>query len=177
MLLTFLVSTKVERYITCATDVKFVDSPSKHLRILFKGGKNDLYTEGAERIVAANPDEPFCCPVRFTENYFRFLGGSYDGYLVPVGRPDYTPDPTKPLHYSLALEDLRRLLTDLGYDGKLFGEHSGKRGGASAAVGNGMDMETLQRLGRWRSTTVPAKYVDLDTNSRIEMSKKLQKKF
>ena len=144
---------------------------------MFKNGKNDYYSEGAERIVAANLEEPTYCPVNFTQNYFMFLGGSYNGYLVPVSQPNFSPDPKKGLHYSLALEDLRRLLTELGYDGKLYGEHSGKRGGASAAVENGLDMESLQRLGRWRSTSVPAKYVDLATSSRIEMSKMLQKKF
>ena len=50
--------------------------PSPHLRILFKGGKNDQYTEGGERVVALNPDFK-CCHVQLTLNYFRFLGPSY----------------------------------------------------------------------------------------------------
>ena len=61
------------------TDVIFADSPSRHLRIMFKNGKNDYYSEGAERIVAANLEEPTYCPVNFTQNYFMFLGGSYNG--------------------------------------------------------------------------------------------------
>ena len=159
------------------TDVLFADSPGLHLRILFKGGKNDQYSEGAERIVAANSEEPRYCPVKFTQIYFMYLGAGYNGFLVPSSSPNFSPDPLKAVPYTGALEDLRHLLNDLGHDGKLFGEHSGKRGGATAAAENGMDMDTLKRFGRWQSTSMPAKYVDLATTSRIQMSKLLQKKF
>jgi hypothetical protein len=155
-------------------DVRFGDLPSLHLKVLFKGGKNDQYSEGAERIVAAYPDEDRYCPVSLTRNYFQFLGSEFTGFLVPACRPNLLPDPLKPLPYSGALDDLRRLLNELGYDGKLFGEHSGKRGGSTQAVENGMDLETLKRLGGWRSPAMPAKYVDLAVTSRIQMSKKMQ---
>ena len=159
------------------TDVVFCEKPSLHLRIMFKDGKNDFYSEGAERIVAARLGRGAYCPVEFTQNYFCFLGSGYNGYLVPSCLPNARPNPLKNLLYPAALEDLRRLLTDLGHDSRLYGEHSGKRGGATSAVENGMDMETLQRFGRWRSPSVPAKYVDLGTSARIAMSKVLQKKF
>ena len=74
------------------------------------------------------------------------------------------------------MEDLRNLLETLGIEGR-YGEHSGKRGGASQAAENGMPAATLKRLGGWKSDFVPQKYVDLTVRSRIEMSKMLQKKF
>ena len=158
------------------TDVLFAEKPSLHLRVMFKDGKNDYYSEGAERVVAANPQEPRYCPVQLTQNYFEFLGGGFNGFLVPSCLPNTGPDPSKSVPYNGALEDLRNLLNDLGHDGKRYGEHSGKRGGATVAVENGMDMETLKRFGRWRSADVPSKYVDLGTKSRIEMSKLLQRR-
>ena len=141
-----------------------------------KGAKNDQYSEGSERIVAAFLDEERYCPVNLTRNYFQFLGSGFSGYLVPASRPNFLPDPSKSVPYTGALEDLRRLLDDLGHDGKLFGEHSGKCGGSTQAAENGMDMETLKRLGGWRSTAMPAKYVDLAINSRIELSRRMQKR-
>ena len=156
-------------------DVRFGALPSPHLRVLFKGGKNDQYSEGAERIIAAFPEEKRYCPLGLTRNYFQYLGAGHTGFLVPACCPDLTPDPSKSVPYSGALDDLRKLLNELGYDGKLFGEHSGKRGGATQAVENGMDLETLKRLGGWRSPAMPAKYVDLAIPSRIEISKKMQK--
>ena len=96
---------------------------------MFKDGKNDFYSEGAERIVAARLGRGAYCPVEFTKNYFCFLGSGYNGYLVPSCLPNARPNPLKNLLYPAALEDLRRLLTDLGHDSRLYGEHSGKRGG------------------------------------------------
>ena len=127
--------------------------------------------------MAANPAENRYCPVALTQNYFVYLGSGFNGYLVPLCGPTGQANPEKAVLYPTALEDLRKVLTELGHDGRLYGEHSGKRGGATAAVANGMDMETLKRLGRWRSPNVPAKYVDLGANARIDMSKLLQKKF
>ncbi|EFX70264.1 hypothetical protein DAPPUDRAFT_112895 [Daphnia pulex] len=117
-------------------DVIYESSTSPHLKIIFKGGKNDQYSEGSERVVAAHPDSQFC-PVKLTINYFQFLGPSYVGYLVPSCTPQNKPNPEKAVHYSGALSDLKKLLTSLGYDSSLYGEHSGKRGGAISAAANG----------------------------------------
>jgi hypothetical protein len=65
---------------------------------------------------------------------------------------------------------MKKLMTLLGYDAKLYGEHSGKRGGATAAANNGATDKQLKRLGGWRSDAMPAKYVDLSISSRLSMS-------
>jgi hypothetical protein len=101
-------------------DVVYESSPSPHLKIIFEGGKNDLYSEGSERIVAANPNSQ-SCPVQLMINYFQFLGPSYTGYLVPSCTPKKKPNPDKAVPYSEALSDLKKLLTSLGYDSSLYG--------------------------------------------------------
>jgi hypothetical protein len=65
---------------------------------------------------------------------------------------------------------MKKLMTLLGYDAKLYGEHSGKRGEATAAANNGATDKQLKRLGGWRSDAMPAKYVDLSISSRLSMS-------
>ena len=155
-------------------DVIYDDHPSPHLKILFKGGKNDQYSEGSERIVASNPNEKRC-PVKLTLHYFQFLGSSYSGYLVPACTPKNTPSSEKAVPYSGALSDLKKLMESLGYDAKLYGEHSGKRGGATIAAAHGATDKQLKRLGGWRSDAMPAKYVDLSIPSRISLSELLQK--
>ena len=67
-------------------------------------------------------------------------------------------------------------MTSLGFDAQLYGEHSGKRGAATQAAENGMDSDSLQRLGGWRSEQMAAKYVDQSTESKIKLSKMLQKR-
>ncbi|XP_032794773.2 uncharacterized protein LOC116931313 [Daphnia magna] len=156
-------------------DVIYKSSPSPHLQILFQGGKNDQYSEGSERIVASNINEEIC-PVKLTLNYFQFLGPSYSGCLVPLCTAKNVPNPVKPVPYSSALSDLKKLLQSLGCDPKLYGEHSGKRGGATAAAAHGATESQLKRLGGWRSDVMPSKYVDLSLSSRISMSQLLQNK-
>ena len=146
--------------------VIYKSSPSPHLQILFQGGKNDQYSEGSKRIVASNINEEIC-PVKLTLNYFQFLGPSYSGCLVFLCTAKNVPNPVKPVPYSSALSDLKKLLQSFGCDPKLYGEHSGKRGGATESQ--------LKRLGGWRSDVMPSKYVDLSLPSRISMSQLLQK--
>ena len=74
-------------------EVIFCNNPSKHLQITFKGGKNDLFSEGGLRVVAGNLEEPRYCPVELTAHYFRFLGSNHLGYLVPACTPTNKPDP------------------------------------------------------------------------------------
>ena len=154
-------------------DVVYDPLPSPHLRVLFKGGKNDQYSEGGERVVASNSDANYC-PVRLTLNYFQFLGPNYVGYLVPSCNAKNAPNPEKPVQYSTALSDLKKLLTLLGYDASLYGEHSGKRGGATTVAANGATDQQLKRMGGWRSDAIPAKYVDLSVSTRLSMSRLLQ---
>jgi hypothetical protein len=136
-------------------DVVYKSTPSPHLKILFKGEKNDQYSEGSERIVASNPDDNIC-PVKLTINYFQFLGPTYTGYMVPSCRPKKTSNPNKAVPYSGALSDMKKLMSTLGYDATLYGEHSGKRGGATAAAANRATENQLKRLGDWRSDTMAA---------------------
>ena len=51
-----------------------------------------------------------------------------------------------------------------------------KGGGATLAAENGMSKDDLQRFGNWRSPLMASKYVDLSSQTRINLSKKLQQK-
>jgi hypothetical protein len=69
-------------------------------------------------------------------------------------------DPDETVAYSGALTDMKKLMDSLGFEGKLYGEHSGKRGGATTSVAHGATEKQLKRLRGWRSDAMPAKYVD-----------------
>ena len=147
--------------------------PQPHLVVKFVGGKSDLFSEGSERVVCGHNPPSCYCPVKLTELYFRKLGHDYSGYLVPRSRSvpgSVVADPEHPVSYTTALQDLRELLTQLGCNSSEYGEHSGKRGGASAAAASGISADALQRLGQWRSTRMPLKYTDLDTSNRLKLS-------
>ena len=123
------------------------------------------------------PDEPAICPVLLTKQYLQRLAypntiGSYVGNLQP--RIHYEcknkiqiPLPTQLISYSSCLEDSRRLLTELGIEGR-FGEHSGRRGGATAAASHGASLQDVQQLGQWKSAECASKYVDQNEEQKIK---------
>ena len=84
-----------------------------------------------------------------------------------------TATPAK-LRYTTAKEDLQKLLHELGYDAKQFGEHSGKRGGATAAAASGATAAEIKLLGRWRSDATPHLYVDASVPKQLRLSQYLQ---
>ena len=63
----------------------------------------------------------------------------------------------------------------MGYDGKLYGEHSGKIDGVTTAAAHGETEKQLKPLGFWPSNVMPAQYVDLSISSRLSMSELLEK--
>jgi hypothetical protein len=137
------------------------------------------YREGGQRLISSNLQHPRYCPVLLTRLYFRRLGDSCltdssNSYLVPRTQRQTSghlvADCSRPLSYSTAMEDLRSLLTKLGYCASLYTEHSGKRGGATTAAERGMSEADLQRLGGWKSRAMAAKYTDASVERRLKMS-------
>ena len=155
--------------------LKFIQEPSPHLIVNFTGGKTQKFNDSDERIVAADFTNPRFCPIKLTQNYLMFLGSRHTGYLVPACDPKGNPDQNKFVPYTNCLDDLKKLLKTLNIEGR-FGEHSAKRGAATQAAENGMNLETLRRFGGWKSESVPVKYVERSITSKIEMSKMLQKR-
>ncbi len=159
------------------SSLKFVMRPEKHMLITFGKLKNDQYSEGSTKLVASNLSSTKYCPVLLTQLYLERLGVGYRGYLIPRVRLDLCKiqqaDGSVPLSYTTALEDFRDLLTLLGENASSYSEHSGKRGGASAAAEAGMSATELQRFGGWRSANMAAKYTDLSVNTRLKLSRKL----
>ena len=70
------------------------------------------------------------------------------------------PDPLTPLSYNTALRDLRSALSTIGIDPSGYGEHSGRRGGTTAAAAKGATVNELMIQGRWRSESMPRLYTD-----------------
>ncbi len=54
-----------------------------------------------------------------------------------------------------------------------YGEHSGKRVGASEAASADLSLQDLHRIGEWFSQTMPAKYTDMTTEKRIRLASNL----
>jgi hypothetical protein len=158
--------------------ITFGSHPIRHMKIFFVGVKNDLFSEGGEKVISANLTDPKFCPVNLTQHYLQYLGSSYFGSMLPNCDPK---NPCRPLSgsricYSNALKDLKALLSRLGYERLRVREHSAKRGGASHAANSGMSKDDLQRLGGWKSIDMPSRYVDMSLSTRLTLSQTLLKR-
>ncbi len=105
----------------------------------------------------------------------EYLGLTHGGSLQPNCKPghSHTPHPTKAIIYSLALQDLRNVITTAGHDGTLYSEHSNKRGGATYAARSGMCEETIREIGNWKNVKTARLYVDQNTPMRQKRNSKL----
>jgi len=68
---------------------------------------------------------------------------------------------------------LRDLITELGYDGNEFSEHSHKRGAASESSSAGISETDIQEQGNWKSLATTRKYIDQSDTRSLSFTKKL----
>ena len=134
-----------------------------HMDIHISRSKTDQFQEGSSVRIARQPDAPASCPVNVSAIYIRMLKYEphTDGFMQPrlkAGTGGGIANSV--ICYSRALQDLKRLIERSGRDSKFFGEHSGRRGGASAAAEAGAEWTDLKRLGRWSSDAAPQLYVE-----------------
>lgn len=67
--------------------------------------------------------------------------------------------------YSTALEDLKSFMALIGRNPADYGEHSGRRGGATAASEAGVSWLDLKRFGQWASDSSAQRYIE-ETDKR-----------
>ena len=83
------------------------------------------------------------------------------------------PDSCTPLSYSTALHDLRNILRLIGLDPSGYGEHSGRRGGTTAAAAKGASLNELMLQGRWKSESMPRLYTDNAVKCKRKFARRL----
>ena len=140
--------------------------------LFIRKSKTDQHAKGDYVSISCNSD-PTLCPVSLTKLYFKRINCT-GGYLLPTFKGKI-PDFNNPLSYSAALRDLRKCLSNVGIDPTGFGEHSGRRGGTTAAAASGASIDELMLQGRWRSTEMPRLYTDNAAKTRREFAIRLSK--
>ena len=141
-------------------DIRFDESG---LVLHIRKSKTDQLGEGAYVRIQATEEEN--CPVELTRLYLHKLNyGTENGFFQPQIRTykDGTQSGVwfKKLGYSSALEDTKAMMAMIGRDPTLYGEHSGRRGGATTASEAGVSWLDLKRHGRWASDSAPQRYIE-----------------
>jgi integrase len=146
------------------------------LVIKFHTRKNDRNHRGHSVILLASEDE--FCPVRLYAKYIRRLsaagGKPFQGPLLPsFGKKKGVYFPTKSAASIGAIRAVqKKMLESINVDPKLFGCHSGRRGGATDSAEAGIEYEDTAEAGGWaKGSLMPAHYDSLGKErSRIKVA-------
>ena len=143
----------------CA-DVEF---NTEGLVMHIKSSKTDQFREGASLVVARTGLST--CPVAMMERYFclgNLCSGSHDKVFRAIvhTKTGETLRRSGGLSYTQLRELLLPKIAQLGMDPELFGMHSLRAGGATAAANAGVPDRLFKRHGRWRSESAKDGYVE-----------------
>ena len=136
------------------TDISWTDLG---FDIFIAKSKTDQTRKGNWVSIASQPGSSWC-PVALTRRYLSALKYT-SGFIMPSVKGNL-PDHSSPLKYGTALRDLRSALLSVGINPSGYGEHSGRRGGTTAAASKGASVNELMLQGRWRSESMPRLYTD-----------------
>ena len=153
-------------------DVQFC---ADHMKIRVRGSKTDQYRKGDTVLVARSSE--CTCPVAMLEKYiklgrvdtkpseFLFRGISKTKYRESLR--------SGPISYTRLREVVKQKLKDLGFDESVFGLHSLRAGGATAAANKGVPDRLFKRHGRWKSEAAKDGYILDSEVAMLEVTKQL----
>ena len=155
-------------------DVKF---QGDRMELHITSSKTDQYRQGATLLIARTRLPT--CPVVMLERYIAagkvdLCSGSKLFRGIVSTKKGERLRPSGSLSYTRMREIVRDKLRNLGYDHKLFGLHSFRAGGATAAANApGISERHFKRHGRWKSDSAKDGYVEDSESSRLMVSKSL----
>ncbi len=167
------------------SDLTFVEKPVPRLEIYISRSKTDQFGTGNTKTVYSLTNDPVMCPVNLTKRFLQRLAQynqvtPYVGFLQPRVHFDVEQQiqialPHQKICYTSCLDNSKELLAKLGIEGR-FGEHSGRRGGATAAADNGASLAEIQTLGNWKDPRSASKYIDQSESQKEKITRLLYPK-
>ena len=120
------------------------------------------------------------CPYNLLNRYIQAAGIDFSSNLMffrslhfVKSNASYTLRSTG-ISYTRTREVVLHAFSQLGYSTKLFGLHSLRSGGATAAANAGVNDRLFKRHGRWRSDKAKDGYVKDNLEALLSVSKSLE---
>ena len=151
---------------------------STHVKLFLVQSKTDIYREGREVVISRTGSET--CPVNMLDRYLSMAKINVDSnefifrsISYCKSTDDYKLRNSGAISYTRAREILLEALESVGVDKSLFGLHSLRSGGASAAAAAGIEDRIFKKHGRWMSEKAKDGYIKEDLHARLSVTKNL----
>ena len=156
--------------------IKHISMFGDHVEILLPNSKTDQLREG--HIVMISRTGSSACPVFWLQKYLSLsvLQNNPENFLfcrMSKTKVGHKADGRKPISYTTAREDFTQRMGRITKDGKKYGLHSLRSGGASAAANCGVSDRKIRKHGRWVSTASRDRYIKDSMERRLDVSKSL----
>ncbi|CAG2192225.1 unnamed protein product [Mytilus edulis] len=163
----------------CSIKANNLTFKPEYLEIFISSSKTDCYRKG-KSVVIAKTNTPFC-PVAILLDYLKAgdIVLTSDMYIfrsivyVKKYNKFVLRKNNAKLSYTRAREIVKAALSFIGLDAKLFGLHSFRSGGASAAANNGISDRLFKAHGRWKTENAKDGYIADNLDKRLSVSRKL----
>ena len=157
-------------------DVKFFDG--KYVELFIAKSKTDIYRNGKTVMLAKTGH--ITCPFSLLSRYVQVANIDLSSNLklfrtlhFSRSKVSYALRSTG-ISYTRAREVVLDAFCQLGYPAKLFGLHSLRSGGATAAANAGVTDSLFKRHGRWQSDKAKDGYVKDNLDALLSVSKNLE---
>ena len=156
-----------------------IDFEESYVRVFIEKSKTDQFRDGSWVYIAKSYS--LACPVTVLKRYLTFANfrsGSEKyifrsvSYFKSLKRHKLRPG-NKPITYTCARELILKIFKDIGLESRLFGTHSLRAGGATAAANNQVPDRLFKKHGRWRSERVKDGYVSENLDQLLVVSQNL----
>jgi len=153
------------------------DGQGPYYKLHLKLGKTNQLNQPDHRTISSSTR---LCAYTLTRKYLEKLSNP-NHISVSLQPSCLASDPSKPdltrvVPYTRALSDLKNFVTQLGYDGDAFSEHSHKRGAATESSSQGLSDNQIQDQGGWTNIRTTRLYIDKKPSKNHAFIKKLLKR-
>ena len=156
------------------SDIKILND---YALIFIEKSKTDVYREGHWIMIAKTNSD--LCPVSNLAYYLEKanIDALSDEFIfrriTNVRNQERLRSKNKPISYTSIRDHFIVVLKSIKLDAKLFGLHSLRSGGASAAANMGVPDRLIQKHGRWKTVGIKNRYISEDVDSILFISRNL----
>ena len=150
---------------------------SKYAMFFVEKSKTDTYRDGHWVCIARLKSE--LCPIRNLEEYLlrTSIEESSNEFIFRAimcsKKKQILRQKDNPISYSTIRDEFKSMLKGINLNPSLYGLHSLRSGGASAAANLGVRDRLIKKHGRWKSEGVKDRYISEDLKNLLFVSRNL----